>query len=378
MEINLGQLSASTDKNGFTTIDLVKPGAISFSAKRKGYTPVQKSLFISSDTTFTDTLDVERYKANITVKNSNTGDAIENCQVYINEDIYYTDSEGKISISDLEYGYYHCYAEFPGFDPLEQIMLEIFSDTTINLFIKPKENTITFKITDKTSREPVYRAVVSYSGKIKVTGTDGVCSFTAVPVGTIPYGVSDSQGNYFPIKDSLIDISDTIIEIQMIRAHAIVLFQVFENQGPLFNADISLNESTTTTDINGTALFYNLPAKEKYSYTIAKSGYRTVNDSMFLEIDTTVNIQLYLISDIATDKSEDFRVFPNPSDDIIYIESHTTNASLRFIDPNGKVFLQTGLENGSSEIDVSSIPAGLYYLNIRDRNNIYHFKQLIY
>lgn len=378
MEISLGQLSGFTDENGFTAIDLVQPGAKNFSAKRQGYAPVQKSLLISSDTTFTDTLDAETYKVNITVKNSDSGDAIENCLVFINDDSYYTDSEGKISISDLEYGFYHCYAEFPGFVPLEQIILEIFSDTTINLLIKPKDNTIIFKITDKTSGDPVYRAVVSYSGSIKVTGTDGVCSFAAVPVGTIPYGVSDSQGIYFPLMDSLIDISDTIIEIQMIRAHAIVMFQVFENQDPLFNADIALNESTGTTDINGTALFYNLPAREKYSYTIAKSGYRTVNDSIFLEIDTTVNIQLDLISDISTDKSEDFRVFPNPSGDIIFIESHTTNAALRFIDPNGTVLLQTRLESGTSEIDVSSMPSGLYYLSIWDQNSVCYFKQLIY
>ncbi|MCF8379222.1 MAG: T9SS type A sorting domain-containing protein [Bacteroidales bacterium] len=378
MDINLDSLLGSTDENGLTNIDMVDPGEYSFSANRTGYTPIQKSLVVSSDTTFIDTMEIERYELNFTVKNNDTGDAIENCKVVINDEIYFSNTDGRISISSLEYGTYPYYTEFPGFIPIAKTTLQIISDTTINLLIKAKENLITYRITDKTSGEPVIRAVISYSGNIKLTDGNGECSFNPGPVGTVVYSVSDNQGKYFPINDSLINVEDTTIIIQMIRTHANVIFRVFEGQNPLLNVDIYLNEYHTTTDDNGTAFLYNRPAKKICNYTISKTGYRTLEDSLYIEIDTTVNFQLELISKIDLEEAGNFKIFPNPADDLVFINSNTPETWLRVLDPNGKVLILVELEVGSAEIDVSFLPAGIYFINIWDQENSYYYKQIIY
>jgi Leucine-rich repeat (LRR) protein len=63
------------------------------------------------------------------------------------------------------------------------------------------------------------------------------------------------------------------------------------------------------------------------------------------------------------DKSNSFRVYPNPAKDIIHVEINA-NTTFSLIDQAGKVLLTANI-NSKSNINVSSIAEGLYYL----RNN---------
>lgn len=61
-----------------------------------------------------------------------------------------------------------------------------------------------------------------------------------------------------------------------------------------------------------------------------------------------------------------FKVYPNPSTEIIYIYLHPEllSKSCRIVDINGKTILKTSLTEFNSQIQISSLTPGLYYLII--------------
>jgi hypothetical protein len=60
------------------------------------------------------------------------------------------------------------------------------------------------------------------------------------------------------------------------------------------------------------------------------------------------------------DKTNLFRVYPNPARDILRVETNG-NATFSLINQSGKVLLTTNI-NGKGIINVSGVAAGLYYL----------------
>jgi len=64
------------------------------------------------------------------------------------------------------------------------------------------------------------------------------------------------------------------------------------------------------------------------------------------------------------DKTNLFRVYPNPAKDILHVETNSA-ATFSLIDQSGKIFAVTNI-NGKGVINVSGIPGGLYYL----KNNL--------
>ena len=75
-----------------------------------------------------------------------------------------------------------------------------------------------------------------------------------------------------------------------------------------------------------------------------------------------------------SDTEDNVSVYPNPSSDIIYIETKTTPSSLQLLDMSGKK-VNTQRINSKS-VDVSDLTAGMYFLVITS-NNLQIVKQVI-
>src|SRR6266536_2508277 len=63
------------------------------------------------------------------------------------------------------------------------------------------------------------------------------------------------------------------------------------------------------------------------------------------------------------DKTNSFRVYPNPAKDILFVQTNS-NTSFSLLNQSGKILLITDID-GKGSINISSVAAGLYYL----RNN---------
>ena len=68
------------------------------------------------------------------------------------------------------------------------------------------------------------------------------------------------------------------------------------------------------------------------------------------------------------DKSNLFRVYPNPAKDILHVETNSA-ATFSLIDQSGKILVTTNIK-GNGIINVSGIPAGLCYLKNNSTGNV--------
>ena len=69
----------------------------------------------------------------------------------------------------------------------------------------------------------------------------------------------------------------------------------------------------------------------------------------------------YEIHDVDEDTEATFAVYPNPTDGLLFVEGQ---GEYRLTNPLGQILL---LGTTTKTIDVSSLPAGLYFLTIGDQ-----------
>ena len=72
---------------------------------------------------------------------------------------------------------------------------------------------------------------------------------------------------------------------------------------------------------------------------------------------------------------DDYSIFPNPANDMIYVRGGSENLKLEVLDNSGRILR---VENGQSSMDIRQLPAGFYLLRITElRNNKSSIKKFI-
>ena len=72
-----------------------------------------------------------------------------------------------------------------------------------------------------------------------------------------------------------------------------------------------------------------------------------------------------------------FSVFPNPSQDFIYIEGNKGDSEVKFISINGITVYHSHLSSAKERVDVSMLESGIYFIDIINNNTIYRNKIFI-
>lgn len=85
------------------------------------------------------------------------------------------------------------------------------------------------------------------------------------------------------------------------------------------------------------------------------------------------NLQLAMDIALSLEEEEqfEFKVYPNPTSEIVYIQNLTANAStiLKMYDMLGKVILEQNTNTSSEQVDVSHLSKGVYMLSIQSGNS---------
>ena len=67
--------------------------------------------------------------------------------------------------------------------------------------------------------------------------------------------------------------------------------------------------------------------------------------------------------------ADNYRIFPNPANDLVYIESAAKINTIELFQINGTcVFRDSGNSVYSAKIDVSTYPSGIYFLHLKRAN----------
>ncbi|NLA23412.1 MAG: T9SS type A sorting domain-containing protein, partial [Bacteroidales bacterium] len=102
---------------------------------------------------------------------------------------------------------------------------------------------------------------------------------------------------------------------------------------------------------------YDIIGVMMYSYEEFKLQYRIPSD---IVVSTGINTEL----------SKNTTIYPNPAKDILNINSKDNLKSVKLIAIDGKIVLNQDINNTSTTLDISTLPAGVYFLNLENENEI--------
>lgn len=356
-EIDGSRLPA--DSLGKTTGIFLFPGAYDYQLHKKGFISKSASIDITSDTIITDTIEFTSYQVTLMVRDEVTGESISGAAVVLGDTHAETDSSGSVSMTGIEYSFYQLSASAADYDPKPAYEVEIYSDTTLVISLVHNYHTASINLVDRTTGDPVNRAVISSDIETMVSNTTGEVTMEKLLPGWWKYSVA--HDDYFSLTDSVLVSSDTSMVIILTNKEASIVFLVSDENGPVSGVPVTVNDWSIPTNRKGEVLFHNFLAREEYAYSIDYDGYRSVNDSFFLEVDTVISISLVPLA-IATGKSQAVSIYPNPTAGTMYVELSEDQAEIRLLGLDGMSLLVQQVYFGVNRIDLSDIKPGMYYV----------------
>ena len=110
---------------------------------------------------------------------------------------------------------------------------------------------------------------------------------------------------------------------------------------------------------------------------------KTAEIELLFEIDSTFSTKATEIEVAGGDDMGDFiSVFPNPANSTVTVQLHSNNSetsliSIKFMDLLGRVVLSREVNEPSCVLDVSTYSKGIYFIETKDSDKIYHHKLII-
>jgi len=214
----------------------------------------------------------------------------------------------------------------------------------------------------------------------------------------IPYDLDNAWGNSVEADSMVLTLasskwrnnwleSDTTIK----GSRLYIDYMYFKSQ--LFSVSATAESNGTvspadTSIIQGDNLVFTITPDDGYEIdSVSYNGdaifddlVQSGNDFTYTENDITEDGSLYVSFKVATERKEliltkdKISIYPNPVTDILYITGTETESMVQFISVTGAVVYQKTISRNSS-LDVSHLPAGLYFVKINNKVQCKLFKR---
>jgi hypothetical protein len=302
-------------------------------------------------------------------------DAIPSASVVFNGKTRTTDAEGKAeftgvnTVTDATYKVVSdCFEAVSGtLDVRGDVHFSISMDSTACKPDPEDEYEVKVKILDRSTGDPVPRAQVWFGENQKPTSIPGEVVFYFEKDSQWDYRVEHSD--YFDASGSIDVTADTSFLIELTARQAKVIFLVEADDEALQNSTVSMADLLYTTSTNGKAIYYNLPSQTEYIYEIVHSDYETLLDTLFLDIDTTVTVNLIPLSGIGSARSGDFRIYPNPSTGKVTLETNSRDAIIWVMGPEGRILQELKADTDKTVLNLGAFPEGYYLIQVQTEHS---------
>jgi arylsulfatase A-like enzyme len=361
-----------TNNNGELLITHI-PGVYSFSVNAKGYHEVKGEIVVEKDTTVNISLEKATYNATFKVKKEWNNQPIENALVQFANLTEKTDNLGNAYFSGVTFDNYNVMVQLENGWKEVFSNIEISSDTTVVLNIAEPTYNIQVNVVNKYTFKGINKSTVSIAQLTKTTNSSGTVNFS-VPEGK--YRLTAEHEKYFTLEDSVSISSDTLFVRELSPAFSTLKFKIKENNTPVNKATITINTEEQFTNNLGIAYFNNYPTYTSYNYKVEKESYKTLEGSLDLINDTTINIQMKKESTSVDDPElKGFSFGPNPFTNTIYFRNQTSKYIYGLIhNLNGKLMNQFQLKNNNTfALNSTKFTPGIYSLTVVSGN-----KKVIY
>jgi len=303
------------------------------------------------------------------------GEPLTDAAVIINTDTVMTGWMGN-SVFLLPDGNYTYSVFKPGF--VTHTGSFILSGSTLNLEVElePEETYAVSFFCDVSCEN-------QYNGWNIIINQDTLYSgqTTFLPEGDWLY--STSWLDCWPLQGEISVYGPVIIEcayVGTVEPHA--TFHINSNQGgDIEGATVTVNSFIIMTDSLGQAGF--CLSGGDHSYSISKEGYDIISGVFSYTNycqDTTVNITINTVN-VEYPASNDFRIYPNPTDGKFYIETdiYKCNSSVVLVmDLTGNIIYTCRFENNKEIlVDLSELQKGLYFIQLHADNLTNSYKLIL-
>ena len=231
---------------------------------------------------------------------------------------------------------------------------------------------VDFKIVNGSGQEPVSRPTINTPKEIQYGNANGELTLEVIKQNQWIFSVN--ANTFFEYHDTVALNKDTSLLVELTPLQANVEFFIKDSANPVQTAAVNLNGLEFLSNESGKATFYHISARESYPYTVIKDGYQPVEDTFYLEKDTTIQVLLDKPVSLAQNHLKSMEIFPNPAGDILYIQSVPANSKMRIISANGKVLLKKKLDHGFNQVNLSDLKKGHFTVIIISKNNTQSFK----
>lgn len=110
--------------------------------------------------------------------------------------------------------------------------------------------------------------------------------------------------------------------------------------------------------------------------SVINSEYHLTHGSLQGLIEVTTTGILNNASDI--DMADNFRFYPNPTQGVLYIQRVSeSEATVDIVSDSGITVVSQSLSQQESAIDLSRLPAGIYFMTITNADNSRHTAKII-
>lgn len=160
-------------------------------------------------------------------------------------------------------------------------------------------------------------------------------------------------------------------DTQLNRPFAEITFNVKDTKGNnIKNATVTIiGYSSANTDIFGNTKFI-YGTNNTINYIVSAAGYSSVSGSVNIQnSDITENIIIQATSGITKPETSDIKVFPNPANNFITVESNEP-VKIKVCDITGKTIIKINRELNTHKINISDLKPGIYPLIMENKNKI--------
>ncbi len=356
-KIEINEEALSTGADGVDSIALVN-GTYDYMVSLLGYDTLTGSVTVSDAE---QTVDVQMtqsmpYTVDFTVTDIESN-AIEGATLTFGGTDYTTDASGEVAVpapfgSSVYTVAATGYQTFVGSvvvteDTQEAVELYPFHMLTINV--------------EDVAGAAIEGATVTIEGmEAQTTDATGAVTFEVID-GT--YEATASMDGYVDNSTTVevagADASGTIT----LTGFYTVTFEVTEDNTPVENANIEINNTFIATNVDGIATI-ELEGGMSYPYTVIYDTYQEPGTIENLSSDTTVQVELIGIYDV---NSLAFDIYPNPTAGQFTIEAQG-QANVTIMNAAGKV-VETMVINGKQQVNLNAA-SGVYFVRVKEADKV--------
>lgn len=147
-----------------------------------------------------------------------------------------------------------------------------------------------------------------------------------------------------------------------------------QNQNVLENATITINNESKVTNQDGYAVFEGL-AEGEYNYSVSYEGSETVEGTINVTKDETVNVQITTTAISDLEKSN-IEIYPNPAQNNLWVKC-LIGSEITVSNLEGKIMKQIIANQELNTLNVALLKNGIYFMQIKQNDSIYSKKILI-